>query len=67
MSLAAAVRGGIILNMPTIRISEADAARDFPDLMARVRAGIEFVIEIGTQPVAVLRAAGGGPAAPIPF
>ncbi len=43
--------------MATIHISEAEAAADFPGLMAHVRAGVEVVIESGTQPVAVLRAA----------
>ena len=43
--------------MATIHISEAEAAGDFAGLMARVRAGIEIVIESGTQPVAVLRPA----------
>jgi antitoxin (DNA-binding transcriptional repressor) of toxin-antitoxin stability system len=45
------------VNMATIRISEADAARDFPGLMARVRAGAEIVIESDMYPAAVLRAA----------
>lgn len=45
------------MNMATIRISEADAARDFAGLMARVRAGAEIVIESDTYPAAVLRAA----------
>ncbi len=49
--------GGIIVRMATIHISEADAARDFAGLMARVRAGAEVIIESGVQPVAVLRAA----------
>ena len=31
--------------MATIHISEADAARDFAGLMARVRAGVEVVID----------------------
>jgi antitoxin (DNA-binding transcriptional repressor) of toxin-antitoxin stability system len=31
--------------MATIRISEAEAARDFAGLMARVRAGAEVVID----------------------
>jgi len=31
--------------MATIRISEAEAARDFAGLMARVRAGTEVVID----------------------
>jgi antitoxin (DNA-binding transcriptional repressor) of toxin-antitoxin stability system len=43
--------------MATIHISEADAASDFAGLMAHVRAGIEVVIESGSQPVAVVRAA----------
>ncbi len=43
--------------MTTIHISEADAARDFPGLMARVRAGAEIVIESDMYPAAVLRAA----------
>jgi len=45
------------VSMATVRISEAEAAGDFAGLMARVRAGIEVVIESGAQPVAVLRAA----------
>jgi antitoxin (DNA-binding transcriptional repressor) of toxin-antitoxin stability system len=43
--------------MATIHISEADAARDFPYLLARVREGAEVVIESDAAPVAVLRAA----------
>jgi antitoxin (DNA-binding transcriptional repressor) of toxin-antitoxin stability system len=35
-------------------MSEAEAARDFAALMARVRAGAEVVIENGTLPVAVI-------------
>jgi antitoxin (DNA-binding transcriptional repressor) of toxin-antitoxin stability system len=43
---------------PVIHISEAEAARDFATLLARVRAGAEVVIESdgGMLPVAVLRA-----------
>ena len=48
---------GIIGDMETIRISEADAARDFPGLMARVRAGAEVIIESGSEAVALVRAA----------
>ena len=44
--------------MATIHISEADAARDFASLMARVRAGAEIIIESDSHPAAVLRAAG---------
>jgi len=40
-----------------IRISEAEAARNFADVLARVRAGAEVVIESGKLPVAVLRPA----------
>ena len=43
--------------MATFRISEADAARDFAGLMARVRAGEEVVIETGACPTAVIRPA----------
>jgi antitoxin (DNA-binding transcriptional repressor) of toxin-antitoxin stability system len=43
-----------MLFMATSRISEADAARDFPALLARVRAGEEIIIESGSAPVAVL-------------
>ena len=43
--------------MATIRISEADAARDFAGLIARVRLGVEVVIENGAAPAVVLRAA----------
>jgi antitoxin (DNA-binding transcriptional repressor) of toxin-antitoxin stability system len=45
---------GIIMSMGTIHISEADAARDFAGLLARVRAGAEVVIESDAYPVAVL-------------
>lgn len=40
--------------MATIHISEAEAARDFASLLARVRAGAEVVIESDTHPVAVI-------------
>ncbi|HEY1809773.1 MAG TPA: hypothetical protein VGG42_14495 [Acidobacteriaceae bacterium] len=43
--------------MATIRISEAEAARDFAALLARVRAGTEVIIESDLHPVAVLRLA----------
>jgi antitoxin (DNA-binding transcriptional repressor) of toxin-antitoxin stability system len=45
------------MNMATIHISEAEAARDFAGLLARVRAGAEIVIEDGDAPAVVLRAA----------
>jgi len=40
-----------------IHISEEEAARDFAGLMARVRAGLEVVIESDARAVAVLRPA----------
>jgi len=42
--------------MAVIHISEAEAARDFAGLMARVRAGADVVIENGKLPVAILHA-----------
>ena len=42
---------------PVIHISEAEAANDFPSLMARVRAGAEVIIEQGAQAVAVVHPA----------
>lgn len=44
-------------DVATSRISEAEAARDFPALLARVRAGEEVVIESGAYPTAVIRPA----------
>jgi prevent-host-death family protein len=43
--------------MAITHISEAEAAADFPGLLARVRAGEEIVIESDARPVAVLRPA----------
>ena len=40
--------------MATFHISEAEAARDFAGLMARVRSGAEVVIESGTTQVAIV-------------
>jgi prevent-host-death family protein len=40
-----------------IHISEADAASNFADVLARVREGAEVVIESGELPVAVVRPA----------
>lgn len=53
-------RGGAVSywDMPrTVYISEAEAARDFGELMRRVRAGDEVVVEDGGHAVAVVRAA----------
>ena len=43
--------------MATIRISEAEAVRDFAGLLARVREGAEVVIESENHPAAILRQA----------
>jgi antitoxin (DNA-binding transcriptional repressor) of toxin-antitoxin stability system len=37
-----------------IHISEAEAASDFPSVLAHVRSGAEVVIEHNSQPVAVV-------------
>lgn len=44
------------MGMATIHISAAEAARDFSELLARVRAGAEVVIDDGSKAVAVLHA-----------
>jgi antitoxin (DNA-binding transcriptional repressor) of toxin-antitoxin stability system len=46
-----------LMSKPAIHVSEAEAANDFPSLLARVRAGAEVVIERNAEAVAVLRAA----------
>jgi antitoxin (DNA-binding transcriptional repressor) of toxin-antitoxin stability system len=45
-------------DMATIHISEAEAVRDFAGLLARVRLGVEVVIENDALAVAVVRPAG---------
>ncbi len=40
--------------MVTVRISEIEAARDFANLLARVRSGEKFIIEADGKPVAIL-------------
>lgn len=42
------------MTMAVIHISEAEAARDFAGLMARVRAGAEVVIDDESSPAVVL-------------
>ena len=42
------------MSKPVIRISEVEAASDFPSVLARVRAGSEFVIERDAKAVAVI-------------
>jgi antitoxin (DNA-binding transcriptional repressor) of toxin-antitoxin stability system len=41
--------------MAVIHISEAEAARDFAGVLARVRGGAEVVIESNDRPVAVIK------------
>jgi antitoxin (DNA-binding transcriptional repressor) of toxin-antitoxin stability system len=48
---------GIIVSMAVIHIPEAEAARDFAGLLARVRSGDEIVIEKEALPAIVLRVA----------
>lgn len=45
------------MSMATVHIPEAEAARDLPGLLARVRAGEEIVIEKEAAPAVVLRVA----------
>jgi antitoxin (DNA-binding transcriptional repressor) of toxin-antitoxin stability system len=45
------------MGMAVIHISEADAARDFPSILARACAGEEVVIEANAVPIAILRGA----------
>jgi len=40
-----------------IHLSEAEAASDFPSLMAHVRAGAEVIIENDSHPVAIVQPA----------
>ena len=47
----------MIKTMATIHISDAEAIRDFPGLLARVRAGIEVVIDDDISAAVVLRVA----------
>jgi antitoxin (DNA-binding transcriptional repressor) of toxin-antitoxin stability system len=42
--------------MATVHISETEAAGDFAGLIAKVRSGLEVVIENARTPVAVMRA-----------
>jgi antitoxin (DNA-binding transcriptional repressor) of toxin-antitoxin stability system len=43
--------------MATIHISEAEALKDFPGLLARVRAGEEVVIQSNEHPATVVKLA----------
>ena len=46
-----------VMEKHVIHISEAEAARDFASLLARVREGAEVIIESDSRPVAVVRPA----------
>lgn len=46
----------MIEDMGTVRITEAELARDVHAVLAKVRQGMEVVIEQDHRPVAVLRA-----------
>jgi antitoxin (DNA-binding transcriptional repressor) of toxin-antitoxin stability system len=46
----------MIVDMATLRITEAELARDVHAVLERVRQGIEVVIEQDSRPVAVLKA-----------
>lgn len=43
--------------MATIHISKAEAERDLAGMLARVNQGTSFLIEEGSEPVAILQAA----------
>lgn len=46
------------MSRPVIHISEAEAASDFAGVLARVRAGMDVVIESEARAVAIVRSAG---------
>ena len=46
----------MIEEMATVRISEAELARDIHAVLAKVRQGVEVVIEEDSRPVAVIKA-----------
>lgn len=43
-----------LMSKPVIHVSEEEATSDFASLLARVRAGVEVVVENGALPVAVI-------------
>jgi prevent-host-death family protein len=45
------------MNKNVIHMTEAEAARDFPSVLSRVREGAEVVIEKDARPVAVVKPA----------
>ena len=45
----------MIEEMPQVHMSEAEVAKDFAAVLARVRQGVEIVIEQDARPVAILK------------
>ncbi len=45
----------MIEEMPQVRMSEAEVARNFAAVLKQVRQGVEIVIEQDARPVAILR------------
>jgi len=45
----------MIVDMATVRITEAELARDTHAVLARVREGVEVIVEQDHRPVAVIR------------
>ena len=48
----------MIEGMATVHLSEAEVARDLHAVLAKVRQGLEVVIEQNHRPVAILKARG---------
>ena len=45
----------MIVDMGTLRITEAELARDIHAVLAKVRTGVEVIVEQHHRPVAVIR------------
>jgi antitoxin (DNA-binding transcriptional repressor) of toxin-antitoxin stability system len=45
----------MIVDVGTLRITEAELARDIPGVLARVREGAEVIVEQDHRPVAVIK------------
>ena len=45
----------MIVDMGTLRITEAELARDIHAVLAKVRTGVEVIVEQDHRPVAVIR------------
>ena len=55
MELGNSEKSGKIVAMGTLRITEAELARDMHAILAKVQRGVEVVVEQDHRPVAVLR------------